>query len=427
MSKELFEDWNEVNQVGYKNAIRYNIKQLHQKSLIEVFSNAQILPKYGFPIDIKSLQVLSNPEKFDLSRSSFLALAEYAPQSKILVGGMVVESKGIAKHFTGKNLDEAFGEKGFYYSCSNGHFFTSKYIKVHKCIVDGCNGVVSKPYNYLIPEYGYVTALSDKLEYKNIIPKRVGYPEIYSEVFDSSQAQQFNYENYTIFYKENSAIYSINKGEYGLGFVICNKCGYAESEKYDKKVPSSFLNHTSIYSTNSNRCLDVDNSYNNIWRYHNLSAKILTDAILIVPKNPIPNEKIAQTFANALRLSGAEELGIDERELNAIVQKINNEFAILVYDNQSGGVGYVYDLAKNRWNEWLESSKKRLFIDERHNQECVNGCIKCVVTINTNEPLPRKETLDYLENNLSLNVKEEVKKVKKPTISKEDRFKKFRK
>ena len=39
----------------------------------------------------------------------------------------------------------------------------------------------------------------------------------------------------------------------------------------------------------------------------------------------------------------------------------------------------------------------RLFIDEKHNEECLNGCIKCVVTMNTSEPLPRRETLDYLE------------------------------
>jgi hypothetical protein len=131
-----------------------------------------------------------------------------------------------------------------------------------------------------------------------------------------------------------------------------------------------------------------------------------------------------------MQLSGAEELGIDEREINALIQEVDGKLSILIYDNQSGGVGYVYDLAKNRWNDWLEKTKQRLFIDEKHNEECLNGCIKCVVTMNTSEPLPRRETLDYLEGKI-MHKDEEIKTVKKKVVKKEvsdtDRLKKFKK
>ncbi|MGH2279577.1 DUF1998 domain-containing protein [Aliarcobacter sp. ERUVET-7] len=193
-------------------------------------------------------------------------------------------------------------------------------------------------------------------------------------------------------------------------------------------MPISFKKHSSIYSESSaNICLENSPT---IWRNHNLIAKMITDAIMIIPKRDIKDISIAQTLANAMQLSGAEELGIDEREINALIQEVDGKLSILIYDNQSGGVGYVYDLAKNRWNDWLEKTRQRLFIDEKHNEECLNGCIKCVVTMNTSEPLPRRETLDYLEGK-TMPKNEDIKIVKKKNIKKEiseeDRMKRFKK
>ena len=193
-------------------------------------------------------------------------------------------------------------------------------------------------------------------------------------------------------------------------------------------MPTSFKKHSSIYSESSaNICLETSPT---IWRNHNLIAKMITDAIMIIPKRDIKDISIAQTLANAMQLSGAEELGIDEREINALIQEVDGKLSILIYDNQSGGVGYVYDLAKNRWNDWLEKTKQRLFIDEKHNEECLNGCIKCVVTMDTSEPLPRRETLDYLECR-TMPKNEDIKIVKKKNIKKEiseeDRMKRFKK
>jgi len=433
--KELYGDWNFATNTSHKNAVRYNIKQKHGESLIEIFSNAQVLPKYGFPIDIKTLQVINAPKMFELSRGSFLALSEYAPGSKILAGGMLIESKGISKHFTGENLDEAFGEKGFTYLCDKGHFFTSPYIKVHECSMSGCKGVVKPASNYLMPEHGYITAASDKLSYRAGSPEKVGRLEIHSAIHTSSENDiNFTYDDFSIIYKEKALIYGINRANKGLGFAICTKCGYTESEiekvntgSYDK-LPTSFKKHSSIYSESSaNICLETSPT---IWRNHNLMAKMITDAIMIIPKRDIKDITIAQTLANAMQLSGAEELGIDEREINALIQEVDGKLSILIYDNQSGGVGYVYDLAKNRWHDWLEKTRQRLFIDEKHNEECLNGCIKCVVTMNTSEPLPRRETLDYLEDKI-MPKNEDIKIVKKKVVKKEvsdtERFKKFKK
>lgn len=430
---ELLDDWNYATTSSHKNAIRYNLKQKYGESLIEIFSTNQILPKYGFPIDVKNLQVINennNKSTFNLSRDSFLALSEYIPDSKILAGGMIVKSKGIAKHFTGENLDEAFGKKGFAYTCSNGHFFLSSHIKVHKCKVSNCKGKVSPSSNYLIPEHGYITSASDKLSFQEDSPQKVGRLEIYTEN-NSESDECLEYDDFIIRYQEKSKIYAQNRGDKGFGFAICTKCGYTEQEKdkvdvqsYDK-LSTPFKNHSLIYSEfDSPRCLE---EHPTVWRNHILMADMVTDAILIEPKHDIEDRLIARTLANALQLSGCEELGIDEREISSLIIESDGKFNILMYDTQSGGVGYVYDLSKYRWDEWIEKTKARLFIDEKHNEECLHGCIKCIITMNTNEPLPRRTTLNYL-NGEEINKPEQKYQLhQKKQISKEDRLRRFKK
>jgi hypothetical protein len=430
---ELFDDWNYATTSSHKNAIRYNLKQKYGERLIEIFSTNQILPKYGFPIDVKTLQVINennNKSTFNLSRDSFLALSEYVPDSKILAGGMIVKSKGIAKHFTGENLDEAFGKKGFAYTCSNGHFFLSSHIKVHQCKLLGCKGKVSPSSSYLIPEHGYITSASDKLSFQEDSPQKVGRLEIYTED-DSESNESFEYDDFIIRYQEKAKIYALNRGDKGFGFAICTKCGYSEQERdkvdiqsYDK-LSTSFKNHSLIYSEfDSPRCLE---EYPTVWRNHTLMADMVTDAILIEPKQQIEDKLIARTLANVLQLSGCEELGIDEREISSLIIESNGKFNILMYDTQSGGVGYVYDLSKYRWDEWIEKTKDRLYLDDKHNEECLNGCIKCIITMNTNEPLPRRATLDYLngvENNFSKK-NQKNRTIKKERLSKVNRKKRF--
>lgn len=429
--KQYFQDWEFAQTAGHKNAVRFTIKQKHSESLIDIFSNAQLLPKYGFPIDIKTLLVSSAKNMFELSRGSFMALSEYVPGSKILAGGRMIESKGLSKHFTGENLDEAFGEKGFAYICDKGHFFASPYIQVHECSQSGCKGVVSPGTPFIMPEFGYITAASDKLSYKLQNSEKIGKLEIYSAIHASSNNDvTFDYDDFRVVYKEKALIYGMNRGSKGLGFAVCTKCGYAESENHKEnsgsyeRLPTAFKKHAAIYNeTGAGTCLS---SSPTVWRNHTMMAKMTTDAIVILPQRTIEDISMAQTLANALQLSGCEELGIDERELSSLVLESEGKFNILIYDNQSGGVGYVYDLSKNRWHDWLEKTKLRLYINEKHDNECLNGCIQCVVTMNTSEPLPRKETLQYLNGACVPQKEKTTKTIEKETITKEDRMKKFK-
>ncbi len=352
-----------------------------------------------------------------------------------MAGGRTIISRGISKHFSGSNVDDAFGQKGMYYFCENGHFFTSTHKHVSECAVDGCGARVGNSNHYLIPEHGFITAASEEITFKLQQPERVGYIEVYTDVDatkQDGQTQSWNYEDFVLLFKENATIYGINKGNKQLGFAICSKCGYSESDKVKNKsglvqLSTAFKNHSPIYNDNSaSKCLG-DDGYS-IWRNQHLVITMKTDSIIIIPKKKIYDENLAQAIMNALQLSGCEELGIDEREIGTMLLQSNGAYQIYLYDNMSGGVGYVYDLAKNRWKEWFKKAINRLYVSEKHNEECINGCIKCIVALNTNKVLPRKQAYDYLIGKYIPKGKIKYKnRISKPKLSIEERKNRFKK
>lgn len=429
--KNYIKEWNSGSK-GQRIAISYQMRQRYNLSLINVLADAQIMPKYGFPIDVKSLKVVSgysenretkkrnkkNSEVFSFDRIGMLALSEYVPGSKIIAGGRTVTSRGLLKHFTGENVDESYGEKGYYYTCKNGHFFKDNHADVVSCKVEGCSEKTQGKKNYIIPDAGYITATSEEIGFKLKKPESIGSVKTYTDIDIGIKGENINNwkkGGFTVKHKENATIYGINNGSNGVGFNICPQCGYAESSQFAKeKVSYKFKIHPPIYSGNSSDvCLE---STSKVWYNQSLIATMKTDVIVITPDNAIKDPELATAILNALLLSGSKILGIDERELGMLATYSNGTYNLILYDNQSGGVGYVYDLVVNRWSEWIEVAKKQLWVDEEHHASCKGGCIKCIVTLNTHSPLPRETAYDFL--NQKYDLIKEPKEIPKPKLEK---------
>ncbi len=118
------------------NAIYYQLKQLYNTTVIEALADNQFLPRYGFPIGLMHLKVITadpgepvcirEEDQFRLERPGLLALGEYVPGSHLLAGGKLITSRGVLKHWTGENLDESLGRRGYYATCAKGHVFYEK-------------------------------------------------------------------------------------------------------------------------------------------------------------------------------------------------------------------------------------------------------------------------------------------------------------
>src|SRR5207248_3964779 len=115
------------------NALRYQMAALYEMTVIEALADRQFMPRYGFPIGLQRLKVLVPDERnqgvcreedqYRLERSGLVAMGEYVPGSQLLVGGKLITSHGLLKHWTGANIDNYLGLRGQYTKCVNGHLY----------------------------------------------------------------------------------------------------------------------------------------------------------------------------------------------------------------------------------------------------------------------------------------------------------------
>jgi hypothetical protein len=397
-TQRLFEDWNEVPREAKsaRNAIRYAIKQRYDITMVALLADAQLLPKYGFPIEVRTL-IAPKPGKsdsnFNFQRSGLQALREYVPGSVLLADGYFVESRGIVKHWSGADLgDKAFGRKLTFFECSHGH--VAPLVDTDEKICRVCGDTEGFVFDGLMPDVGYRTAeWEPPARFGGV--RRVGWIEVYTDFNKSETPEQK--EHFVVHMQETANIYGVNRGNDGRGFAICTSCGYATSETAKaeglEKLPKEFEKHAPLYmEKSSSRC-----QYATPWRNINLATRIQTDAIILEPVQSIADKDLGQAIVNTLHLSGADILGLDEREIGVELLSEGDGFRFLFYDTAAGGAGHTHDLALNRYEEWIGASIERL-----NRCSCQFGCIRCIVTLKTTSPLPRRGALEWFNRKTTL-------------------------
>jgi DEAD/DEAH box helicase domain-containing protein len=418
--------WKEISGDGpadraRANALTYQLDSLADTTVIEVLADRQVLPRYGFPIGMLKLRVtvakpdrsgrdrVRDEDQFRLERGGLLALREYAPGSKLLVGGKVVTSRGLMKHWTGANVNSAFGLRGIGSTCENGHFSYRLDSKDSFAECPVCGGQPNGPPDPLIlPRHGFTTAAWDPPR-RGTEVENAGSVDRATISFARGEAGTSRVEDFgdvlgmLALYREDGEILVYHKGEKKRGFAICVKCGYAESEpvmKIGEKaeglsgLPMSFKRHASLDEPNDKyQCLKhVDSSP---LRRQVLAARETTDVLLLnldlcLPRMGDDEEAVIETLARALLASGARLLDLDSRELGCFPLGRG----VVLHDNVPGGAGHVGELfdrhlAQDRGRSWLLETVRILRGDDTHNARCETACLDCLLTFDAQEAMSR--------------------------------------
>ena len=410
------------------NSIRYQLRALYDTTVIESLADQQFLPHYGFPIGLQGLRVIvpddSGPrtrvrteDQFRLERSGMLALGEYVPGSQLLVGGKVVTSRGLLKHWTGANVDSYLGLRGQYAECERGHFYYNISGSLGHCPV--CHGHAAyTPNDLLFARHGYSSAAWDPPK-RSFDYDRVGTVEQATITFSSLPREGSKHEELDDFagvkglcaaYREDGELLVYNKGAASRGFAICLRCGYADSERGvgagRTNLPRNFETHAPLDSPNERaRCWSADEEAP-ILRSQTLAAREPTDVLLVDFSHvlgPIAQDlDVMETLASAFLLGGAALLDLDPRELGAITTPTGQSgtaHGIVLHDGVAGGAGHVRELLE-RSEELLERTIKLLWISDEHDARCISGCLDCLMTFDrqmaVRGPFRRREALAAL-------------------------------
>jgi len=388
------------------NSIRYQLGAISDISVIEWFSDAGFLPRYGFPIHLQRLSVRTpragqgdkstTAEGYRLERTSLLALSEYVPGAQVLVGGKIAESRGILKHWTEANRDEALGLNNWALRCSNDH----DYLATSQD--EPCKECGQPPQNagqaLMFPRFGYTTAAWDPPKPPGRNLDRVGEVVLTTAGGFALNAATKTVPDFGGVLGLTATYYEAGQGQLllrnaggeawskgGDGFAVCTRCGFAMSEeqppnaKSSPSLPKRFRDHASVFSSNPmSRCWPNSLPYDPVLRHKVLAAKETTD-VLIFDWPGHGDEAALFSLGRAMVLAGARLLELDSRELDLKLKPgVDGDPGILLYDTLPGGAGHCFELLV-LGRSWLEATRKILRGSPSHDATCRRACLECLL------------------------------------------------
>ena len=438
---ELLEQWKSVSAPRQANAIYYQLRLRYGTTVIEAMADRQFLPRYGFPIDVMKLRVTSpdnsrsnrirEEDQFRLERNSLSALREYVPGSQLLVGGKLIRSRGILKHWTGEDVDTAMGLRGQYTKCRHNHLYywtTGEAPK--RCPFCG-EPAVHSPMPYIVPQYGFSSAAWDPPKW-NATPALVGSVETVSANFTPAALELPGYtsrvdfgglKKLTAFYREDGELLIYNKGDHQCGFAICLSCGYSDSEvkhgQGRKELPRDFEYHARLNSSKKTNSCWKPNIAPPVLRNQTLAAREVTDVLLLdfskcLDQQQRANLPLVTTLGYGLHRAAIRMLQLDGREIGVVVTPAGESgsgLGTLLFDNVPGGAGHVRELLEYG-RKWLDLTKEALFVNADHDRRCKSACLDCLLSFETQGAMLQ----GVLNRRLALSVLSDLLEGKEPAV-----------
>ncbi len=218
-------------QIVVANAMQQLMKQkntIRDRRLIDFLAQRVVLPKYGFPVDVVSLDVWS-PESteganVDLSRDLQMGVLDFAPGSLTVANKRLWETNGLRIP-----PDKALPEFHWRICASCETFRTLKEAGNDPgCEVCGSSDVVPGYRSAIVPAFGFLGKPSDQKPGESRPPK-VGYLRTFFTEFggQSPDLELVQIGNQTLGVRvgREGVISVVNQGPRNSGFEVCLKCG----------------------------------------------------------------------------------------------------------------------------------------------------------------------------------------------------------
>ncbi len=414
------------------NAIYFQLRTLHQMTVIESLADTRVLPRYGFPIGQCKLHVqvaerdphtgryqLREEDQFRLQRDSMMAMREYVPGSQLLAGGKIVTSRGLLKHWTGAMVaNESWGLRGRFLRTQNGYFHYSCSAEPPRQPINANPQSPPKSGEMIFPKTGFCTSTSEQPRHGSDFEK-VGSVEVYSIAFedaarcDAPQAGFGGIPGCTATYCHGGELLLLNGGEEGKGFAICQKCGFADSEWHSTgqgrvNLPNHFDRHHALQSTarwGERRCWGDEEAP--VWRRQHLAARQTTHLLKLDFSRcgQILSRELILTLGQALRLSAANVLEQDAREIRAIEPSPDPQTgtytSVVLYDTLAGGAGHLAQLSHphypERAREWINQTIDLLTVEPTYPDSVrQREAMRRVLTSDSTDDMVPVEALAFL-------------------------------
>jgi len=363
---------------------------LASEPVLNFLSRRVVIPKYGFPVDVVSLETqqtqTTSGAAVDLQRDLAIAISEFAPTNELVANKKVWKSHAL-KRVLGKEW-----ERRSYKRCVN-----------HNLYLEWKPGQAEPPlpcgdrapaHTYVIPSFGFTTN-REPPQTPSGRPVRVFTTRPYfSRALVDAEVLQFPTHAPVLKLHRASPgeMVVLCEGRRGAGFYICAECG-SGLRAYVKEHETAF----------GKKCRG---KLEHLALGHRFITDILRFEFQLAPPPDVDPLWFAYSLAYALLESAAAKLDVPPNDLNATVAH-NAASALpplVLYDSVPGGAGLVSRLENETMlRACLETARQRVSgaCGCGDDTSCY-GCLRSFRNQFAHQYLQRGPVFQYLETILSI-------------------------
>jgi ATP-dependent helicase YprA (DUF1998 family) len=351
------------------------------RRLVEFLATRNVLPKYGFPVDVVELNLARTGDgdalKLELSRDLSLAVSEYAPGAETVAAKALWMSKGLVIR-EGRTWP-TYG----WAVCDACGAFRHRLGEVdEECRV--CGTTTHEPRQaglFVIPVFGFVGERSSNRPGDARPPRRTSVESFFGSYGDSEPELQaipsVGGGRHTFRYSRQGRIIVVNRGPVGAGYRICERCGFGEP--ITGKMRNS-REHPDIRFA-GRRC-------NGTLQALQLGHEFLTDVLEVRLDVPTDREGAISTLYALLEASSA--VGIERSDIAGALHTFGRGEApaIVIYDTVPGGAGHARYIGE-RLTELVEAAAARVDACECGPETSCYSCLRSYSNQYLHEELSR--------------------------------------
>lgn len=336
----------------YKAAERFNRirKTVLDRSLLSFLASRNVLPKYGFPVDVVELQTRFVPtteaNKLELSRDLRIAISEYAPDSELVAGGWVWTGGGLNLR---PGWQAGSGTKAWdefaYAVCTTCMRFNEVHLSdspPETC--SQCGGSLASGFQkmrgiYIKPEFGFIASPREPKPSGEGRPRRSYGSRVFFADFSGDENEEridLSRPNrpFQVTFARGGRLAVVNAGRAGVGFRVCERCGFGEHAPY-YGVKKSRKQEGHVNPRSGRKC---SGTLRNVHLGHTFHTDVLA---IGMPFPEAESQPGRLSLLYALLEGASTALGISRDDLDGVVFGQYPLPQVLVYDNVPGGAGYA--------------------------------------------------------------------------------------
>jgi len=384
------------------------INTLESESSINFLSSKCVLPKYGFPVDSVSLDIISgNNEEansIDLTRDLKLAISEFAPPAKVIADGRVWKSYAI------NTIPDKSWPTYIYYECQKCNRIYPPELPMTDITVDldevgalQCKlcGKIMKARKFIIPIFGFSTSMNDKpglvgdsrpKSYYSTQTQFWGIDDLTEKEKEEqlSESLDINGKKIEITYSPGGKLFVLNQGRGKRGISVCPTCGFAIEP--GTKIKGGKHNNKFDRKCSGNKLINVSLG-------HAFSTDILK---IVLPEHKInldSNENIESkdqylSTLFAILEGASKSLGINRDDISGCV---TGDRELVLFDDTPGGSGYVKNIYQSFKDVLLAARDKVSGICGCTEETSCYGCLRNYSNQFCHDNLSRGLAFRYLD------------------------------